>query len=260
VHPFFLPTPTGERFCLYHQPAPDRPARGAILYVHPFAEELNKSRRMAALQARAFAQAGYGVLLIDLHGCGDSGGDFSEARWELWLDDLTQASGWLAQRRLEPLYIWGLRLGALLALDASARIRPQGLVLWQPVLSGRAHLHQFARLHTAALLFGDGGQRDDEIAGYTVAAELQTAIRQADAAAFTPRCPVHWFELKATAMDASLEAQPRLQPASELLIQRWRDDGLTVHARSMPGPAFWASTEISVCEELIAATTPLGNA
>ena len=40
----------GQRFCLFHE-AHDQPSRGLILYVHPFAEEMNKSRRMAALRS-----------------------------------------------------------------------------------------------------------------------------------------------------------------------------------------------------------------
>ena len=58
--PFFLRVDGGERFCLFHPPA--GACRGALLYVHPFAEELNRSRRMAALLARALAGAGYGVM------------------------------------------------------------------------------------------------------------------------------------------------------------------------------------------------------
>jgi len=54
-------------------------ALGSVLYGHPFAEEMNKSRRMAGLQARALARAGYDVLQIDLRGCGGSSGDFGDA-------------------------------------------------------------------------------------------------------------------------------------------------------------------------------------
>ena len=43
--------------------------------VKAWAEEMNKARRMAALQARLLAENGYAVLQIDLHGCGDSSGD-----------------------------------------------------------------------------------------------------------------------------------------------------------------------------------------
>ena len=66
----------GQRLCIHHPPRRGEPARGAVLHLHAFAEEMNKSRRMVALQARALAEAGFAVLQIDLHGCGDSGGDF----------------------------------------------------------------------------------------------------------------------------------------------------------------------------------------
>src|SRR5687768_8838655 len=76
----FLSAPHGgRRFCLLHMPS--RPARALVVYVHPFAEEMNKSRRMAALQARALAASGHAVLQIDLLGCGDSSGDFGDASW-----------------------------------------------------------------------------------------------------------------------------------------------------------------------------------
>ncbi len=69
--------------------------RGAVVYVHPFAEEMNKSRRMAALQSRALAAAGFAVLQIDLLGCGDSSGDFGDASWDEWIDDVLLAVRWL---------------------------------------------------------------------------------------------------------------------------------------------------------------------
>ena len=51
--PFFLPASGGQRYCLLHLPAPGQPPRGGIVYLHPFAEELNKSRHVAARQTRA---------------------------------------------------------------------------------------------------------------------------------------------------------------------------------------------------------------
>ena len=65
--PLFLQVklgPLGRRFALHHRPA--GPPRGLVVYVHPFAEEMNKSRRMAALQSRALAEAGFAVLQLDL--------------------------------------------------------------------------------------------------------------------------------------------------------------------------------------------------
>src|ERR1035437_6520303 len=131
---FYLPTATGQRFCLFHQPNAQTSRRGAVVYVHPFAEEMNKSRRMAAVQAKAMANAGYAVLQIDLHGCGDSSGDFGDSSWESWVEDVTLACGWLQQRCDSDLWLWGLRTGCLLACEAAARIDMSiQLLLWQPV-------------------------------------------------------------------------------------------------------------------------------
>ena len=66
AEPFFLPVGGGQRFCLYHPAAGE--CRGAVLYVHPFAEEMNRSRRMAALKARELASLGFAVLQPELQG------------------------------------------------------------------------------------------------------------------------------------------------------------------------------------------------
>lgn len=255
AEPFFLAAHVGERFCLYHPPHPDVPLRGALLYVHPFAEELNKSRRMAALQARAYARAGYGVLQLDLYGCGDSSGDFSDARWHLWLEDLALGWQWLTRRCAAPAYLWGLRLGALLALQFAARARPApaGLVMWQAVVSGRAHLHQFMRLHSAARMLdparpaSSSPDQTSEVAGYMLAAELADAIQQAEASG-APPCAVQWLELSPPAQAAAL------QPASALLLERWERAGAEVDAYPLSGTAFWTTPEIAEVPALIQAT------
>ncbi|MRX06431.1 hydrolase 2, exosortase A system-associated [Pseudoduganella sp. FT25W] len=262
--PFFLNADEGERFCLYHEPEAGMPPRGAILHVHPFAEELNKSRRMVALQARAYAQAGFGVLQIDLFGCGDSSGEFAQARWDIWLNDLARAWQWMRKRHTGPGYLWGLRLGALLALDFATRAQPDGLILWQPALSGRAYLNQFARLQSAARLFSGAPavEQDNEIAGYAMSPALADTIGQLDVQALAPRCPVQWLELSSPPQDAAAEyaaaagnVRAALQPASALVIDRWRQSGARVQAIPVHGQAFWASNEIGIVPELLAATT-----
>jgi hypothetical protein len=187
VEPFFLPARGGGRYCLYHPPVlpPGEavPCRGALLQVHAFAEELNRCRRMSALQSRMLAGHGVAVLQIDLYGCGDSAGDFSDARWEIWKEDLALASRWLENRTGMAVSLWGQRLGALLALDfATGLDSPSGappagrepggprrpddvsstraverLVFWQPVLRGETALTQFLRLRLAGQLGGAGG-------------------------------------------------------------------------------------------------------
>jgi exosortase A-associated hydrolase 2 len=88
---FFLDATPGQRFCMYYSVAVDTKIQGAIIYIHPFADEMNMSRRMAALQAKQFAAKGFAVLQIDLLGCGDSSGEFGDARWDIWKEDIALA-------------------------------------------------------------------------------------------------------------------------------------------------------------------------
>lgn len=229
AEPFFLKADGGQRFCLYHPPA--GPARGALLYVHPFAEELNRARRMAALQARAFAAAGHAVLQIDLAGCGDSSGDFGDARWELWKADLAQAAAWLRERTDAPLRLWGLRLGALLALDyarTAAHPVAGALLADGDAGGGTAQLR-------AALLAGEAL----EIAGYDLDPHLARALDALDPLdAFRPACPVDWIE-------AVTQAGAEPSPGAARAAAAWCDAGVDLRLHPVHSAPFWTTTEIT---------------
>ncbi|MFC4929409.1 hydrolase 2, exosortase A system-associated [Massilia sp. GCM10023247] len=258
---FFLDTPDGPRFCLYH--APQGACRGALVYVHPFAEEMNRSRRMAALGARALAAQGVGVLLIDLHGCGDSADDFGDATWDGWLRDIAQARAWIEERLGRSAGLWGLRLGALLAVAHAQRapIPPQRLLLWQPVTNGSGYLNGFLRLRLAGELLAGGsdsggtealretlaGGESLEIAGYTLNPQLAAGIDAADARALGPRCAISWFEVTAAA------GRP-LPPAAVRVADTWRLQGSQVDVQQVQGPQFWTAPETIDCPALLEAT------
>lgn len=264
VLPFFLPAARGRRFCLFHAPAPELPCHGALVLVPPFAEEMNRSRRMAALQAAALARAGVGALIIDLYGCGDSDGELAEAQWSLWHDDIALALDWLRDRLACPVGLLGVRLGALLALDV-ARTRTEDvatLLFCNPVLDGQAHMTQFLRLRLAAALAGpaaaDGpasvkDMRDQlaqgallEVAGYELNGALVAAIDGLHARVHLPvETPVHWLEIVR-------DADAPLSPAIDRIAQAWN---LTPHR--LPGPAFWSSAEVTSAPAMIDLATRL---
>jgi exosortase A-associated hydrolase 2 len=257
---FFLDTPDGARFCMFH--APLGACRGALVYIHPFAEEMNRSRRMAALQARALAARGIGVLLLDLHGCGDSAGDFGDASWDGWLRDIAAARAWIEERLGRTAGLWGLRVGALLAVMHAQRaaVPPERLLLWQPVTNGSGYLNGFLRLRLAGeLLAGgsDSGGTDAlrealgageslEIAGYALHPQLAAGLDGADARALGPRCPVLWLEVTA--------AGRPLPPAAVRVADTWRLQGAPVDVRTVHGPQFWTAPETIDCPALLDAT------
>lgn len=258
---FYLPAASGQRFCVFHRPDARIDVRGAVVFVHPFAEEMNKSRRMAALQAKAMARAGFAVLQVDLLGCGDSSGDFGDASWEAWIEDVVVASGWLQQQYDVPLWLWGLRTGALVACDAAARTgTPSHLLLWQPVVSGKQFLQQFLRLKVAGEMLGGDGKgvmerlRDQlargesvEIAGYLLSPAMASGLEKAELLP-PPNCrQVEWFEVSAK-VDGSLS------PIGATRIAKWRSAEHDARATLVCGPAFWQTAEIAECPQLIGAT------
>lgn len=267
---FFLPAAPGaraggERFCLYH-PARGPAPRGSVLYLHPFAEELNNSRRLVARQAQALAAQGFAVLQIDLFGCGDSSGLFEEAHWDDWLADARLAQGWLATQANGPLWIWGLRSGALLAAALAALPCPHDapatqLLLWQPVGSGEQALQQFLRLHTAGQWLDSGPAAGDsaathlrngdsvDIAGYTLSPALAEGLRSARLAPPVSAAPGRLVWLETTSQVA-----PSLTPATERQLASWRSAGWSVHAAAVQGAAFWQQVGNHEAPELMAAT------
>ncbi len=264
VQVFFLARPGGQRLCVYH-PAASGVPQAAIVYVHPFAEEMNKSRRMAALQSRALARAGCAVLQIDLLGCGDSSGEFADAGWEDWVADVVAAADWLQARTAAPLWLWGLRAGCLLATAAAARLaRPSRLLMWQPTPSGQTVLQQFLRLRSAGRLLEGGGKdvmqalRRDlaaghavEIAGYSLSPAVAAGL---EAARLTPSPRVEqieWLEVSSRTEVAGPS------PASLQTLQAWETAGCRVASRVVAGMAFWQTAEIAEAPELIASTLRL---
>lgn len=280
--PFFLHVADGprigERFCFFHAAADGAASGGCVLAVHAFAEEMNKSRAASATAARALARAGFHVLQIDLAGCGDSEGEFEEATWPAWLADLNAAWSWLTARCPGPCWVWGTRLGALLADQVAATCHPaaDGLLLWQPVVNGAQHLGQFLRLKTVNTMLrdpspalavagrGDAGPtpsspRADlaaglsiEVAGYRLTPGLADAIESArlgsrttDEGRAVPR--VRWFEV-------SSQANAALTPVASKVAERWRAAGSDVTVAHVAGSAFWQTQEIERCDALVDAT------
>lgn len=266
----FIEGRSGRLFAVFYPPCaldPNIPRR-ALLYLPPFAEEMNRARRMAALMARRLASGATAVLLLDPYGTGDSAGDFADARWEIWRDDATTALAWLRDRGYRRRALLGLRLGACLALDVAGRVRPEieRLVLWQPVVTGSVHLNQFLRIRVAAELGAGDPSRETvttlrgrlaageivEVAGYPLAPQLAAAIdrlrlEELDMDAATP---IDWLQVTG-------DPTTSLAPAAEAAATRWRDTGVQVAVKMLAGESFWAIEETTIVPALLDATCEL---
>ena len=218
---------------------------------------------MVALQVRALAEAGYDVLQIDLLGCGDSSGNFEDAGWEQWLNDSRLATEWLLARSKAPLWLWGLRSGALLAADLGRRLGFQtSHIYWQPVLNGETVLRDFLRLAVAGeLMSGRGRERlselkarlaagkSIEVAGYLLSAAMAKAISAACLLVDSPAFPrrVCW-------LDIVPRPQTNLPATVAETISRLDALGCNISYAAIVSTSFWQTADIVTSQDLVDAT------
>ena len=255
----FTPGPAERLFTIEYRPR--AAVRGFVLFVPPFAGEMNRSRHMISHQARLLAADGYRVVVPDLRGTGDSCGEFGDASWEGWASDLVAVLQASAPDPDLPVIGVGVRLGALLALTA---VREHGLTLkslafWGPCLSGATFMSQFLRLRLMSSMIGksDGGEKladlkalldagqSLEIAGYEVSADLYRAIVALELKELMAGLdiPVSWFELVAA-------ADSPVPMASANAIAALTSAGCEISSTAVAGPKFWSTVEITRSDAL----------
>ena len=256
----FLNGAAGPLATLSWLPPRDEP-RFVVVHVAAAGEEMNKSRRIVAVQSRAIAAAGGAALVLDRRGTGDSFGEHGDATWDGWREDVVTACAWMRSRFDRPLVLWGLRLGGVLAaqLVAQRSVDARALILWQPI-GGRAFFNQWLRLESAQRLTSDAGaeeaprwrQRLDagervDVAGYDLHPQLVAGAETADLAAMTLECPVIWRE-------STISETPSPSPAATKIARQWSAH-TEVDLAAVTGPSFWAAQELEQAPALIESTT-----
>lgn len=258
----FIPGSKGALLGVYFPPAASVPHRSNLIYIPPFAEEMNRSRWLIASAARRLAGAGFGTLVIDPYGTGDSDGDFVAARWDIWIRDVSLCLDWAREQHRVPALLWGLRLGASLAVEASrSGADPDGLLLWHPVVKGRQFIDQFLRIAVAQAVTKAHGARsvegirkaltktdEIEVAGYRVHRDLIDAIDGIDLskAGPGPSASVSWIDVASTT-----EAEPRADTRETLSM--WAPNNAATLEIAV-APQFWSLPEPEAAPDLIETT------
>ncbi len=251
MQPFFLDGLDGPLFANFFAA---EVGAAAYVFAPPFAEELNRSRHMMARLARAAAEAGHSVLLLDPFGTGDSGGRFEDGSWPRWQDDLAAGATWLKRQGYARVGLMALRTGALLAASFKDI---HHLILWSPVISGEQFLTQFLRLKVAEAMARDAASKETtkdlkarldagetlEIGGYALTPAMAAELGAAKLTDAAPRCPVDWIEVGSAP-----------SPAAERAAAAWAEASVAVTLSAVEGPMFWSLLEPEVADALIDVT------
>lgn len=258
----FIDGQRGKLFVLLRKPT-DRAGGRCVMIVPPFAEEMNKTRKMLTGVAQGLATRGVAALLPDLHATGDSEGEFREADWEVWKDDLGRAAAWAAQQGWPVAGLLCVRLGCILGVQAALAFPapPERIVFWQPVLDGERFMTQFLRLRVAASMMEDRKEtvahlrslletgETLEVSGYELNRRL---VGQIDAARLAESLheglgDLHWVEVVR-------DPESPLPAPTAKALEAIRQSGRPVEFTTVAGEPFWSSTEIVRIPELVART------
>lgn len=235
-----------------------------MLILPPFAEEMNKCRRMMTLVAEAYCESGGSAMVVDLHGTGDSEGDFRDASVSQWCADINSALRWLGDQGFREIDVLGIRAGALVFPPEAliGELRPRRLALWQPVLKGKQAIGQFLRLLAAENIVGktDGAATDPrrmladngyvEVAGYDLSRQL---VEEFEALSLSDLLTGGWSTIRW--FDVVPESQTVMSPAASRAVSVAAEKGVNIDGIAVHGEPFWGTPEIAVVADLITATS-----
>lgn len=242
-----------------------------VVFVPPFAEEMNKSRRMVTLLSQALAQQNISTYCFDLYGTGDSQGEFEQASWSLWKADLKEIL--LRVNSIHPgaaIHLVALRLGGLLVndcLNTYPLLQQLNLALlcyWNPVFKPQQYINQFLRMRLAADMINAGNSENSlpqirqslveqgttEVAGYTLSQQLVAEIEAAQC-----RLPACFDSLPLSFFEVSLSGAHT--PALLNSLKQVREEQNNMSNYALQGAPFWRAQEITLCPALIEGTLKL---
>ncbi len=236
VDPFYFGSDARLLYGVYHPPVRTLERDKGVVLCYPMGQEYMRAHRSYVVLAQDLAHRGHHVLRFDYTGCGDSAGESTDGTLVAWLDDLRTAVGELRSiAALEEIHLIGLRLGGTIAALLAAKEQiADGLVLWDPVVSGKAHCEELVTSHrqwlqtTVAQQTHSSRHSYQEILGFSMSDELTRSITDIDLMSISSPLPWRLLMLETT-------PEGRLKDLSD----RWRTADNRIDYSQIISPPVW---------------------
>lgn len=127
---------------VYHEPVAFENENYGVVLCYPFGQEYIRCHKLYVNMANRFAEEGFHTLRFDYSGTGDSSGCLSEINSlsnnvddiEFAIKELKEACG------IKKILLVGVRFGATLSMLYARQNKIDGLIIWNPVMSGKEYL------------------------------------------------------------------------------------------------------------------------
>ena len=189
IQPFYFGASDKPLFGCYHEPSQGYRRGCGVVLCYPMGEEYIRLHRAYRQLALRLSIVGFPVLRFDFYGCGDSSGACEQGQVDQWLIDVSTALGEVRRRgHVTNVCLVGLRLGGALAMMVgAARGDVDGMVLWDPVVSGQAYVEELEALHHEMLRYAHvkprtriDRQEHTERLGFPLTDRLLTDLKNID--------------------------------------------------------------------------------
>ncbi len=249
MEPFYFGKPGRMHFGIYHPPGRDSGRHTGVVLCYPVGQEYMRAHRAFLRLAVLLASAGCDVLRFDYYGCGDSEGDFDKVDFRQWIEGIDTAIDELRGGcDAKKMYLVGLRMGATMtAIAGSRRDDIDGVVMWEPIVNGRAHITELNNGHRAWLQGSFAKpvrhsivQPEYEILGYPLSSSLVTDIERIDL-----------LEARGKPAGEILVIESRGIISRSELIDTLRENGASVRCECFPGTDVWTKKEDEMNKSMV---------
>jgi alpha-beta hydrolase superfamily lysophospholipase len=252
ARPLYFGPPQRPLFGWLHAAAAAATPHIGVVICNPFGNEAVCAHRSLRHLAERAAGTGIPTLRFDYDGSGDSAGhDFDPDRLAAWLTSVQVAADELhALTGVVRVCLVGIRLGALLAIQAAAQRRDiAGVATIAPVVSGKAYVRELRMLAKAMdskrNVARDGNTDILETAGFAMTAATQASVTAVDVGRLDSIPASHILILDRAEM-----------PGGDKWAQHLRGQGVEVQLERVKGytEMMLDSHESLVPEEILEAT------
>jgi uncharacterized protein len=151
MNPFFFGSSKEPLYGVYHPPRANAARSTAVVLCYPLWQEYMRAHRAFRQLAMLLSKAGFSVLRFDYFGTGDSAGESDAGDVARWTKDISTAIDELKDTAgVSKVSLVGLRVGASLAAAVAAeREDLDRIVLWDPVVGGKAYVERMIQTEVA---------------------------------------------------------------------------------------------------------------